>query len=56
MIITKTNKRENKKGGNNIFLVENEKNLLLGSRLLNCNDDAWEETETTYDDMDVVAI
>lgn len=56
MFIEVINKRKNKKGGN-IFLVENDKNLLLGSRLLNCNDnDAWEETETTYDDMDVVAI
>lgn len=55
MFIKEINKGKNIKGGNIIFVVF-DKNLLLGSRLIHCNDDAWEETETTYDDMDVVAI
>lgn len=56
MIIKEINKRKNNKGVGNIFLVKNNKNLLLGSRILNYNDDGWEDTDSSYDDMDVVAM
>lgn len=56
MIIKEINKRKNTKGVGNIFLVKNSKNLLLGSRILNYNDDGWEDTDSSYDDMDVVAM
>lgn len=55
MIITKINKRKNKEGVGNIFLAKNDKNLLLGSRILGY-DDGWEDTDSSYDDMDVVAM
>ena len=56
MIITKINKRKNDKGVGNIFLVKKDKNLLLGSRILDYNDDGWEDSDSSYDDMDVVAM
>lgn len=56
MFIKETNKRKNNKGVGNIFLMKNDKNLLLGSRILNYNDDGWEDTDSSYDDMDVVAM
>ena len=43
MIIKEINKRKN------------NKNLLLGSRVLGY-DDGWEDTDSSYDDMDVVAM
>lgn len=55
MIIAKINKRKNKEGVGNIFLAKNDKNLLLGSRILGY-DDGWEDTDSSYDDMDVVAM
>ena len=54
MFIKEINKRKNK-GVGNIFLVKNEKNLLLGSRI-HSYDDGWEDTDSSYDDMDVVAM
>lgn len=55
MIIAKINKRKNKEGVGNIFHAKNDKNLLLGSRVLGY-DDGWEDTDSSYDDMDVVAM
>ena len=55
MIIKEINKRKNNKGVGNIFLAKNNKNLLLGSRVLGY-DDGWEDTDSSYDDMDVVAM
>ena len=55
MFIKEINKRKNKGVGGNIFLVKNDKNLFLGSRILSY-DDGWEDTDSSYDDMDVVAM
>ena len=53
MILTKEiNEKNNKRGGVS-FILKEQNNLLLGSRIINLNDD---DLDVNYDDNDCVAI